>query len=281
MQSDIKTNTADIRTMSKPQLRPSSIDEEIRNRRIIILYAIVFVVLAALPVLYFTAPLVPGETAIRTILPAATIYLFLGTLFSILLTTKLRFLYRYGYNPVVAYTTIVFVLVVAAIGVSSFVKSGLSFPTIIFYSCLFILPFTILQTWLYYKTVATPRKFKIWYLPPPESIVSVTVFLNSIPVKIHLSIIPGEPENVYEAVIPGRLTVGEMFSFFLKDKEETEGQQYPFGYILKSNYGWQFFTTSLAGLGMRQLDPDESLIDNGIKEKATIIIRRVQAQLPE
>lgn len=276
------TNLVDTRRISKPQIKPTSIDEEIQNRRKSIVYGLAFILLAGVCAYFFTKQLVPGETAIRLILPSAGIFLFLGVLFCTVLTTKLSFLHQPGSNAIITYSSLVFLLAFAAIVASQYFSNHLFLVTALFYCVLLLLPFTIQQSWVYFQTLTKPRFFKIWHLPPPGTTSAVVpVFLNSIPVKIRLSPVAGAPENLYEAVIPGRMTVGEMFIFFINDKQETGEQEDGFLDIVQNNYGWQFYTTSYGGLGLRQLDAGLSLIENGIKENATIIIRRVQHQLPQ
>lgn len=282
MQSDVKTSLANTKPTSKPQLKSTLIDEEIHNRRSSIFYALAFTILAGICGYFFTIQIISGETAIKLIWPSATAFLLLGILFCTVLTTKLSFLYQPASNAVITYSIIVFVLISAAIVLSLYLNKHLYLITVLFYCCLTFLPFTIWQSWQYYGTLTKPLFFKIWYLPPPGTTsVAATVFLNSIPVKIRLSPVAGSAENLYEAVIPGRMTVGEMFSFFLNDKQETTEQSDSFQDIIQNNYGWQFYTTTYGGLGLRQLDPELSLIENSIKENATIIIRRSQNQLPQ
>ncbi len=282
MQNDVKTNVSPGKKISKPQIRPTSIDEEISNRRKIIVYALVFILLTGICSYFLAIVIVPGEIAIRSVAPSAITFLLLGVLFCILLTTKLSYFYQPGSGLAFVYLGAVFLLVLAAIVAGQYAKGNWQLLAALFYGCLALLTFTIQQSWLCYKMFSKPQFLKIFYLPPPGTTsVATTVFLNSIPVKIRLSPMAGAPESLYDAVIPGRMTIGEMFSFFINDKQETGEQPDGFPDIVQNNYGWQFFTTTYAGLGLRQLNPEESLIENGIKENATIIIRRVQNQLPQ
>lgn len=138
----------------------------------------------------------------------------------------------------------------------------------------FLLPSVIHNAWKTYKQFSQHR-FKIW--DEYEDITSdrVTIFLNSMVLKIKLARRYFDiDEEVYEVTLPGHVPFGKLFNDFLvinKDKEHIE--------VIDENdnrYNWVFFIERKAAFGKRYIDPDLSLRENGLRDNQVIVGRRVR-----
>ncbi len=145
-------------------------------------------------------------------------------------------------------------------------------------ACAFLLFFVVDELWNFYAA-ATETKPALWYYSSDLAIHQGTVFLNSLPVKVKVQIDQqGRVENIIRFRAPVKMKLGLVFYHMVQD--QNRNGQTPVDFIDRNNqpYGWAFFTAPPIGLS-RYLDPEESLVENGIKPNATIIVRRVSDPL--
>ncbi len=236
-------------------------------------YVVVCVVTTVLISFIFSIVIIPGITSIRSAVAPAVCFLFLGFFLTAFLFSKSNV------TNSITYAFIVFAGVLASSMLIGFVKARGSVITNLFYSCLFALPYTIYQAWHFYSQLLFISRHKIWYMPQQASdMPKATVFLNSISIQIRMAPSYGAPEQVFEATVPGRLSVGMMFTDLIKNESGDSRQKETFEDISSQIFGWQFFVPSFLGVGKRLLDADISLDKNKIKNGTVVIAKRIQEQ---
>lgn len=245
-------------------------------------YALLYVAIAATIAFVFNITIIPGGISIKEVLIPGSILLLSGVVFVFFLYTKLNFLNNQNPGSGFWYSCIVSAGVFLVTYIIRLIKAeeDNSIVTCLFYSCLFLLPYTIYQTWLYYKNILGVNIRKVWYLPALSSQVpTATVFLNSIRIKIKIAPTQGAAERIYETTVPGRLSLGNMFSHFVYDVEKNAGESFELKDEENHMYGWQFMTTSFFGINRRAVDAELSLNENKIKSNTVIFARRVKPGL--
>lgn len=246
-----------------------------------ILYALIYIALSAVIAFVFNIIIIPGITRIESVVIPVMAYLLSGILFTGFLYTALSSLSKLSLNGGLLYSVIVSAGVFSAILIIDLNKEQktISVITCLFYTCLFLLPYTIHQNWIFFKNLSVINAKKIWYLPEQSSQVrTATVFLNSIRIKIKIAPTQGTAERIYETTVPGRLSIGNMFSNFINDEEKNTGELFELKDEEDHNYGWQFLTPSFLGISKRPVDADVSLNDNNIKANSVIFARRIQSR---
>jgi Type VI secretion system, TssN len=134
----------------------------------------------------------------------------------------------------------------------------------------FMLPYAVHLCWHCYLAVYPLQIFKAWYLPADmEPQTKMSLLLNSIPFKLKIKLREkDEADIIFIVTLTGKLPVGNMFCRFLHDQQ---------GAIESSNekaepYGWFFFVKRWYGI--KALDPNKTLIENGIGANDLLIVKR-------
>lgn len=144
-------------------------------------------------------------------------------------------------------------------------------------SCAFLLPSIIFNAWLLFSSF--PQKhYKIWYNFENIRDERVSIFLNSIPLNIKLTLKYFDvEEEIFFATLPGHVTFGKLFNQFLVNQSTNDTIE-----ILderQNPYGWVFFVESIKGYAKRYIDPELTLRENKVKENTTIVAKRVKKQI--
>ncbi len=237
-----------------------------------IVYALICVAIAAAISYICNAAFPIGNADIKSKLIPACSFTLLGILFTGFLYNQLRFFSKANYTGGVVYSLAVFACIFSVTCLIGIIKRNTSIITCLYYSCLFLLPFVIYQTWLFYDSLLPGSLDKLWYLPEQTSQApKATVFLNSVHLKIKMAPAYGATEKVYDTTVPGRISLGTMFTNFVHEENDTDERK--FEDISNQSFGWNFFVPSF--MGTRKLDADLSLDQNNIKSDTLIIARRV------
>lgn len=116
---------------------------------------------------------------------------------------------------------------------------------------------------------------KVWF--PTDEVIEkkATVFLNSLPIHIKLSRSLTSEATSFPLQAPVKMKLGTMFYHFIQDKNKAPESAIEFKNARDAFYGWEFYTEAFGGLKKRYLNPELTLIDNKIKQNATIVAQRV------
>ena len=270
------TNISKSHSPAAEQVSSSRTFLHIRNAAI---YTLVYTAVAAAVSYLFIIPIIPGNTNLKLIAVPAFSYLLLGILFAGFLYTKLDFLNRLNLSGGLQYAAIVFICLFSVTLLTGIIKKNGSVVTSLFYSCIFLLPYLVYQTWIFYHSLAGSGYNKIWY--PPEQAFkapAATISLNSVRIRIKVAPLDGAAEKLYDITVPGKFSVGTAFANFMYGDEKTHADKIVFKDENNRLFGWQFFTSDFLGLVTRPVDPDLNLFENNIKDNSIIIARRIQKQ---
>lgn len=140
----------------------------------------------------------------------------------------------------------------------------------------FLLPYIIKQAWNTYNRFPEKR-FKVWYNSDVVMDSRTTVFLNSLSIRLQLSMRYFDiADEVFEATVPGHTQFGKFFNQFIIEKNRVNPSTIECVDSEKRPFGWQFYTRRFAGLSKRFIDPELSLIENNLKDHALITAKRVR-----
>lgn len=147
--------------------------------------------------------------------------------------------------------------------------------TVITGVCTFLLPFVLDEVWRLFLILFT-RAAATWHYSTDVSVQKATTFLNSIPVrfKIDAGRLRGEYTVSFKA--PVRMKLGTIFYHMVQEQNshredvieltDREGQAYDWAFST-SVLGWKSF-----------LDPELTLLENGIKENAVVKAERMSKE---
>jgi hypothetical protein len=241
-----------------------------QRRNLIILGT--FILIASIGIFYIP---IGAKVPFNPVLLLGTSFLLLGILLASSLYKIAPFLKELSYKAGVKTALILFALVVIAIILVHYFRHAISIPNIAFYSSLFLVPYAIYQSWLFYKIAFRAAQYKPWNLSDaPKNKNAISLFLNSLQLTIKLAPTPELAERQYDVTMPGIKTVGNMFSELIYSEVPGFDKQKEFADIINNQYDWFFFKPGFMGMGLRQLDTELSLLDNGIKNNGVIIARR-------
>ena len=130
----------------------------------------------------------------------------------------------------------------------------------------FLVPFFIFESWL--RFIAIPAVHPaLWYyradLPPAPNVV----FLENTPIKVKV-ITAGKANRTISVSSPVQLQLG--LAFYYAASANAAGREISFLDENGQPYGWAFYIERF-GIWRKNLDPDETLYDNGVKPKSVII----------
>ncbi|MEO6668383.1 MAG: TssN family type VI secretion system protein [Ferruginibacter sp.] len=137
----------------------------------------------------------------------------------------------------------------------------------------FLFPSALQFSWKYCNSLFPSEPDKVWTLPVEAPEQTVSIFLNSVQVKLQLALdANGKDLQTFSLTVPGRLPVGEMFHRFITDKKE-QGTSISLYDEEQRPYEWKF--TLKREFGSRMLDPSLTLIQNQVSGNVIIIPERV------
>ncbi|HUC81402.1 MAG TPA: TssN family type VI secretion system protein [Flavisolibacter sp.] len=138
----------------------------------------------------------------------------------------------------------------------------------------FLLPLVLRQVWHVFESFFF-YSGKTWSYSNTLPLQQSTTFLNSMPVKFKVQL-DDEQEYVFQAAFraPVKMKLGLIFYHIIQQQPEATGKANIFVNEFGRPYKW-VFQSSQFGFE-RQLDPDLSLIENGIRQNRTIVARRLK-----
>ncbi len=150
-----------------------------------------------------------------------------------------------------------------------------SWQTVVAGVCAFLLPFVLAEAWRLFYFMSS-QAAATWRYSADVSLQKATTFLNSMPVrfKIQAGQLAGEYTVGFRA--PVRMKLGTIFYHMVQEQNSQgenvvrlssgEGQPYEWAFSI-TVFGWKTF-----------LDPELSLLENGLKENAIVTAQRISEQ---
>lgn len=139
--------------------------------------------------------------------------------------------------------------------------------------CAFLLPFNITLLWPLFYDISF-SEFKPWYFNKDLTVAKSTVFLNSIPIRFKVE---GEEERRIAFRAPVRMKLWVIFYHMVQEFNLTTGDTIDLSDDSDNTSGWIFYTNSIAGW-RKNLDPESTLVENGIRQNTIIVARRVEGK---
>lgn len=141
-------------------------------------------------------------------------------------------------------------------------------------SCSFLLPFAITEAWKTYNELPQKR-YKLWYNSDVVMDSRTTVFLNSLPIRLKLSLKYFDiSEEMFELTVPGHTQFGKFFNQFIIEKNKNNTSVIECIDIEKKPFGWQFYVARFNGLNKQFIDPELSLRENKVNDHSVITAKR-------
>lgn len=130
----------------------------------------------------------------------------------------------------------------------------------------YLVPFFIFESWLRFVSIPAFHP-SLWYyrsdLPPAPKVV----FLENTPIKIKV-ITADKTSYKLSVSSPVQIQLGS--AFYYAASGQSAGKNITFSDENGQPYGWAFYRERF-GFWKQNLDPDETLYDNGVKPKSTIV----------
>lgn len=145
-------------------------------------------------------------------------------------------------------------------------------------SCAFLLPFTIAQSWLFFKNI--PKKVSI-------STYNAKIDNHQPPValpryrKVQISIAKKYADNseeVFPVTVPEDMPFSRFFNGFILGQNNNPQSAIEYMDEHEQPFGWEFYVQSNNRAVMQRIVPGLSLNQNKVKEYTGIIARRVKAE---
>ncbi|MDQ6609397.1 MAG: hypothetical protein M3Y85_06220 [Bacteroidota bacterium] len=140
--------------------------------------------------------------------------------------------------------------------------------------CAFILFFVTDELWRLYNA-ASAGKAALWHYSNNAELDQSREFIGYIPIIIKVQIEQhGRVEFTVSFRAPVEMKLSHVFCQMIL--KQNESGRIPVHFADKNNrpFGWVFFTIGLGGWS-KYLNPEETLIENGITDNSVIVVRRV------
>jgi hypothetical protein len=143
-------------------------------------------------------------------------------------------------------------------------------------ACAFILPHIVLQSWLSFSGIPQ-TEYGIWNKPVPDTREKTFIFFGGIPVRVKFSLTANDRnQKIFKSNCPLDKSIGDFFNQFILiqrnnnklDIELLDEQDEPFG--------WKFYKVELWGFKITQLDPELTVSESGLKNRSTVMAKRVR-----
>ena len=202
----------------------------------------------------------------------AAAFLLIGLLHIFILPKWLSPIWEQGFSYATIYTIVLAItismcsLILFSLGINQLQLQVIAVVA----ATAFLLPYAFYATIYYFRSIGA-RQYQPWFIPPDvEPDTRMSLLLNSIHFKIKINIKDSDiaPTKFIITLSP-KLKLSVVFLRFLYDRhdiiEMTDSNGYP--------YGWLFSIKKR--LGKKMLDPDLTLVENGVKEDDIILVERV------
>lgn len=141
--------------------------------------------------------------------------------------------------------------------------------------CAFILPFILINAWSLLKGIPEAR-YKIWFDPGSAETKSLSR-QNSMNIKFQVSRRYFDPaEEQFTLTVPNRIKLGKLFTHFLHEQTNSGEETFEIADTDNRLFGWQFYQKKRGRVFKTFLDPEKTLLENGLKGNTVIVIKRIR-----
>ena len=236
-----------------------------------LIYAATFIFITAVVSYFFSSGFTSGTPSTAGRCLFAAIFLLIGIAHLFYFPQWLSHLYKAGSIKSLVCTFILAVLVTDCILLVFFINGTQSNGLAVTGGAAVMLPYMVRQCMIYYQGIE-PKEYKSWVIPAgiqPDTRKSL--LLNSVFFRIKMKVKYFDiADTVFSVNLPLRLSLCTVFCRFLyyqhNNIEITDEKQ--------QSYGWCFSVKRW--YGKRQLNPENTLKNNGIKQGDTILIERIK-----
>lgn len=146
-------------------------------------------------------------------------------------------------------------------------------------SSAFILPGIVSLSWDSFSSL-TGSVQRLWYTTKLSQ--GAAAFIYGMTLKIKMPVkISDRKKKVFSTKAPLSMKLGEFFDHFVIIQNNKWRHKIELSEGDQQSFGWKFYELNLGGLLRRRLDPDISLVENGVKENSTIVALRVFKMAPQ
>jgi hypothetical protein len=141
-------------------------------------------------------------------------------------------------------------------------------------SCAFLLPYIMEELWRLFGNISSGEPM-LWYYTDDLPMHKSTIFLNSIPIHFKVQMEQnGQGEYTIAFRAPVRMKLGLIFYHMMQEQNDNGRTLIDFSDEKAKPFGWLFFTPGIGGWN-KYINPDTTLIENGIKQNAVIVARLI------
>lgn len=141
--------------------------------------------------------------------------------------------------------------------------------------CAFLLPYVLAEAWRAFYLLST-QAAATWRYSADVSLQKATTFLNSIPVRFRIQASRFDGEYTVSFRAPVRMKLGIIFYHMVQEQNNREKEAIRLLDVEEQPYEWAFSTSVLGWKNF--LDPELTLLENGVKENAIVTAQRVSNQ---
>lgn len=171
------------------------------------------------------------------------------------------------------YTLLAACLILALLGSSSFWGPQLPLFLILASACAFLLPYTATEMWRAYLQLALDGT-KVWYPTTEMQSNYPTFYFNSTPIRFRVLQGNGKRQVNIHFKVSNEMPLGKVYYDLVQNKARKTGKLIAMADAEQNNFHWVFFTTE-GFLFARPLDPEKTLLQNGLHEDKVVYVQRI------
>ncbi len=142
----------------------------------------------------------------------------------------------------------------------------------------FVLPQIIALSWELFTGISSTDK-NLWYTTKLSQGAAAFIYGMTLKIKVPVKT-SDRKKKVFSTKAPLSMKLGEFFDHFVIIQNNKWRHKIEISEGDLREFGWKFYEENLGGLVRRRLDPDMSLVENGVKENSTIVALRVYKMAP-
>jgi hypothetical protein len=146
-------------------------------------------------------------------------------------------------------------------------------------SSAFVLPQVLSLSWESFIGISVGET-KLWYTTKLSQGAAAFIYGMTLKIKVPVKA-SDRKKKVFASKAPLSMKLGEFFDHFIIIQNNKWRHKIEVSENEEQDFGWQFYEENLGGLMRRRLDPEMSLVENGVKENSTIVALRVYKPAPQ
>lgn len=178
---------------------------------------------------------------------------------------------RTGVGPTSFMPVMLAVAAQAAVVIFSIVTKRFDTFSHLSFFAAFLLPTVVVHAWMQFVIIPQGAS-RIWQYSRDIPVKPTFTYFENRPVRFKI-VLPDEKAAVLHSTAPMQMKVGMAFYYGVQEQDEEMKSDVFFFDENGRPYKWQFYTVSFGG--RKYLDPDESLYENHVSAKSTIVVERL------